>query len=672
MKRRTSFAWLFALAFGIGLTFSSCKDNITSNGDLTPEEQMDKSSERAEALLSVLSMTAGVDSLPDDWYKSSYTVEPTVGRVLDASNPYVRYVAVSSLEEAEVEYKSMFSGDVTGTAKDDKWRMDGIGQLIFTVKNQPDVTATVDVNVQQLPHLTQIRFVPPSVIGDNSNFKSYYHFGDVVKLKADGSYWICVRPTSSAAGKNLSHWVSFNTNASNALVNPNFKTYTKSGHSLSLPYSLGDKTNSEKHIPDFFNLYKALKANYRSSEDEGQGIRPDVKGKKKYTIGDIELPADSVLAISDLWRDQGYWSEKDDQILMQPTVQQVLDTKINRGQTVNVFYYGHHYWFSPDVHMLKINCKNESYDEVEKLEYKFAFPNVNTSFADYSLRGSSSVCSYLVDNSKTESLPENAFVMRYKSGPELSGKSNLFGNDKDPATSFVDYSDLVEDVYVYTVEKQKKEQGHGYFVVGDYVTMQELQDYRICVKSAVGAYKNTPKHSLFIQTTGDDDEELVAITNEEARVVAFNILNSYLLKKGKFNKNAMQSLGEDYRASLEALGNFLNEMEEKYDPQYSFRYTDAAPGVPQLTILFYVNINGEPKVVSYRVSYYGGTYQYSVVEDNLNNKKYVVPVLVYNDSSEDEQKYTVDNYVNQAQCNSRAQAQLEAANFYNKAKKEGN
>ena len=666
MKQRTSFAWLFALAFGAGLTFSSCKDDVTSNGGLTPEEQMDKGSERAEALLSVLSMTAGVDSLPNDWYKADYTVEPTVGEAHDSSNPYVRYVAVSSIEEADEAYKSMISGNVTGTVKDDTWTKDGIGTLSFTVQNQPDVTATVDVNVQQLPHLRQIRFVPPSVVGDNANFKSYYHFGDVVKLKTDGSYWICVRPTNSTAGKKLSQWVSFYANT-NAGDNTNFKTYTKSGRSLTMPYALGNKSNSEKHIPDFFSLYKALKENYRTNDDYIANERPEVGTKESYTIGGVTLPVDSALAISDFWRQQGFWDSQNNAILMPKAVRNVLDERITKKQDMNVFYHGHHYLLSPDVHMMRLPYAN--YYKSDKVEIKFAFPTTGAvSFAEYATNGKSEACHTLA-----ETLPEEAFVIRYKNGPELSGQKSLIGNDKYPEQSFAIHSpDLLEDVYVYTEEMNKLKEKHGYFVVGDEVWIDGSTEEQICVMSAVRSYKTNKvqTRSLFITKANRTNAPLMAIEDEEARVIAFNILNSYLLQKNKFSKADLQRLGIEYKKSLEELGLYLNTLKDLYGKEYAyaFEYRDQGT-VPTLDIIFYVNKDRVPTPLSYRVSYTADTYHYDVKEDNI---KYVIPVWGYGDFDDKEQKYTGNEFVHwDAEYQSRSTAQKEAATFYNGSRIEG-
>ena len=667
MKQRTSFAWLLALAFGGVLTFSSCKDNdVTSNGGFTLEEQIDKGSERAEALLSVLSMTAGVDSLPNDWYKSDYTVEPTVGKVIDASNPYVRYVPVSSVEEADKMYKSMISGNVTGSVTGDVWTKDGIGTLTFTVKNQLDVTATVDVKVNQLPHLTQIRFVPPSVIGENgSSFTPYYHFGDVVKLKADNSFWICVRPTNSVLGKNLSHWVSLRTNGSGVETNPNFKTYiTKKGETLTLPYDLGGKSGSEEHICDFFYLYKALLENCRTSEEQEQQKRPQVKDSL-YLIGEVGLLPDTALAISDFWREKGFW-DSNGTMLMPDAVRKVLDTKINswdENQVMDVFYFGHHYWLNPDVHMLRIT--GECFENTAKAEIKFTVPAGSVSFADYAKTGQSTDCSNLVVKTEGAELPEQAFVVRYKSGPKLSGKSDFWGNDKDPSNSFESYSDLVEDFYVYTKEKRKKDEECGYFVIGDQVTKDSKQ--MVCVKSSVGGY-NTSRRSLFVEMDENAAGEPMGIEQEEARVIAFNLLNAFLLKNNLFEAEHLNSLGENYKVTLEQLAARLEDLKKIYSGNLVFgKNLSSDYG---LYTLFYINDNGKVKSLAYDVSYIAATgeYRFHKIEKEDSASK-EIRVNAYKDVDNKKQDFVEDKDIIYSTKYNRSQAQIEATDCYKNCKK---
>lgn len=176
MNRKTRLLPQLALflALGTSVTLGSCSDNdldANSNGgnkdsDTTQVSQFDKH----EALMRLLGALADVDSLPDNWNDNNYVVAPAIGVVKDASTPHVRYVVVNNANEADRLYCSYVAETSTGTASNHEWKGEGVGTLKFEVNNQPDLYATLNVNVQQLPALEEVRFVPASAIGDNSGW----------------------------------------------------------------------------------------------------------------------------------------------------------------------------------------------------------------------------------------------------------------------------------------------------------------------------------------------------------------------------------------------------------------------------------------------------------------------------------------------------------------------
>ena len=115
MKKYISFFTLALLA--LTFSFSSCSDDDDNSGGNPEELSPDyKYSEQAVALLTVLDALAEVDSLPDNWNTSAFSVEATYGRALDAANPYVRSEAVSGAEEAiaifnDLDKKGMIRGE---------------------------------------------------------------------------------------------------------------------------------------------------------------------------------------------------------------------------------------------------------------------------------------------------------------------------------------------------------------------------------------------------------------------------------------------------------------------------------------------------------------------------------------------------------------------------------
>lgn len=217
------FHWMLlgAMTCGLSLPFAACSDDDDdekSNEESQAEKQAmdpyEKNTAEGIALYNILGQLAGTDSLPDNW--KTATFEPIVGAVLDESTPFVRTIIVNSVNEAAKMYQSLTATTLKEGATTANWQKDGVGTLTYEAQNQSNLFATIDVNVKQLPKLTQLRFVPEDAIGangflgfGNADFEGdpYYHIGDVVKDK-DGRYWICVRSAWNGK-KGDTHWASF-------------------------------------------------------------------------------------------------------------------------------------------------------------------------------------------------------------------------------------------------------------------------------------------------------------------------------------------------------------------------------------------------------------------------------------------------------------------------------
>ena len=537
MKKKSTILCLLALIFGAGMMLSSCKDNETAS-DVNPDEEvLEKGSEKGEALLSILSMTAELDSLPDDWYKNTYTVEPTIGTVKDEANPYVRYIAVSDSADAYTVYKSMVSEDLTGTVKDETWIKDGIGSLAFkVVKNQADLIATVDVNVQQMPHLKQICFVPASALPDNSGWFSgepYYQFGDVVKDTGDDTYWFCARPANKAAGKSTTHWVSFN------ILDTNFKEYEKAGYAkLTLPDALGNKAKSEEHILNFMKLLYAV----------NKGSENDLK------LSGVKLPQEDIKDIFEVWKKNEIWGYT--QYFSQIGFNYMQD--LFKGYNVNVFYYGHCSGNTPDVHMLTTKAPNFGLDKKEiKFEWPKAIEDANAyNFKNYlNPEGNTADLASLTCKKDNHKMPEKAIIMRYKTGPQLSGQSSLLGNDKYPGQSYTTYTNgKIEDIFVSSPKISEMSNIQRIYCLGSVVKPYDLNS--VCVKSASSFYfgdNDVNKIAIFISPTYNPDVTQ-GINDEQIKILMFHMLNA-----GLNRENALDfSSNFDYSISLKAIAERLS------------------------------------------------------------------------------------------------------------------
>ena len=625
--------YLLALVFGAGMMFSSCKDNVYE-GDtpLTSEEEAsEKGTEKGEALLSILNYTAGLDSLPDGWYQDGYTVEPTVGTVENEADPYVRYVSANSALSAYVTYMSMISGDVTGEAKDDSWSLDGIGKLKFTVSDQPDVYATVDVDVQQLPHLRQIRFVPPSALGENSSWFTgdpFYNFGDVVQ-DASGAYWICVRPADKPAKKSTTHWISFN------MANDNFKECTKSGKAkLVLPDNLGDKTGSEEFIPDFVQFLKAISPGITVNGDKENIKISNGVEYHNVEISDVKRTAKELSMIANFWEEKDILNNAD---IIPAHVKDLLFNTIKGNSNLNVFYYGHHEGSTPDVHLLTIAGNNLI--KTTKKEIKFEWPTAaggEYSFNSYATSGKiNENLSQLTIKTKNVRLPENAIVVRYKTGPQLSGSKTIWGNDEYPGKSFSGNSkNVITDSQIY-----KNRTLTSYYTLGDIVYSEENYGNFYCVKPAYSGYDNQKSNyayflapSFYNNISGllinsgyrawPINSISLGFTHQDIKIVMFNLMNAYLL-----SEDENPGFSSSYSVCLKILWDNLHSDIKKAFSHLPGLYTLKLSFMSEKSGIYKFTVNYENGRYSFQYKYIGTYFEDDEGEDLY--KEYPLVTLVY-------------------------------------------
>lgn len=481
---KKSFRLILALLLigSCALSFSSCKDSESVSDDPNSPENiaLSKESETAQALLKILSFTSELDSLPDNWASNNYTVEPTVGVINDASSPYVRYVTVTNKEEAINKYNSFAAEGIAKNANSASWNIENVGSMTFKVLDQADVTATLDINIKQQPHLTQIRFVPASALGSNGLFTNiknepYYSFGDVVELKEGNnkSYWICVRPCSKLDDKGKSHWFSFQLNDWDDHEmkkvdkgDINFARLGKKGYlDYFLPYQLGNQSGSREHIPELFKLLMVLDSPnaYKDLIQSGIG-----------TNNTNELVFEDIAITSGLWESNGCWGK----VLPEMVSRTELSNIFLQHDNVNVFYYG--YSSSPAVYMLQLakqtlDVVNED-SKYDKISWKREKGGVD--FHDYAKWGLQQAEAN-ASNKKINELPDEGYIVRYKTGAQLVG--NWGGNDEDYEHSFtVKHKNIISDVCVRREETKTLERGVS--VMGD-VIYNKKGSNEVCVIS---------------------------------------------------------------------------------------------------------------------------------------------------------------------------------------------
>ena len=400
---------LFTLALlALAFSFSACSDDDNPGGN--PEELSPdyKYSEQAVALLTVLDALAEVDSLPDNWNTSAFSVEATYGLVLDDANPYVRSEAVSGAEEAIAVFNDLTGDDADASTRTKTWTCEGVGSLTYTLKNLSDCTATIDVNVPKLRGLTQIRLVPAEAIGENGTFKGtpYYTVGDVVFDPDDGSWWICARGAYSKAKKEDTHWFSF---SGTVLLDHYIEVLVPGDGPANLPTKLGSNTEKMRYLVQFLKFV----ANPEAYKDENGQLDATCYPKGVGNLGKDYLSWDQLNEIAQVWRQEQhtiYWvsgHSKHD-----------FDTFFAPDSKVYLYHKGYSKSFFSSSY--KIFCQSYSGKNCKEhtKDYIWTPEDGRFKISDYEIDGATSGPGH-----------PKALVVRYKTGKELNGGKSVKATD---------------------------------------------------------------------------------------------------------------------------------------------------------------------------------------------------------------------------------------------------
>ena len=216
MKKIFNLLLMAAVVCGLSLFVTSCKDDDDDNGGGNNTEVGGATvnelglTDDETVLASLLQRWCDVE--PQDIKSGiiSQQFEPTVGKVLDAANPYVRSIVVETQEAADAYVASALSVlNINGKQPDGfSWTNAAIGTISYRHGSGNDL-GVLTINIKQIPHLTSLRLTAKA--DDNDNVQAYYKKGDVVKYTGSDKelkdkYFVCV---SDHLGGQDAEFVSF-------------------------------------------------------------------------------------------------------------------------------------------------------------------------------------------------------------------------------------------------------------------------------------------------------------------------------------------------------------------------------------------------------------------------------------------------------------------------------
>jgi hypothetical protein len=421
MKKTFQWMLMAAVVCGLSLSFTACSDDDDDKKGADAEKQSvdpyEKQGEEATSLFRIVHLLAQTDSLPDNW--KTATFEPMQGDALDASLPFVRSMAVANAEEARLFYSSLVNEDVAEGQTTHSWQMAGVGKLNFTLQNQSDCIATIDVNLNNMPHLTQLRLIPAEATGDNGHFNGepYYHIGDVVMDK-DNCYWVCVRSAYSPKKKDETHWVTMHINQSAQKSTRtgfagNLKTYAennKRGKHV-VPTQLG---GSDKRMIKYFAQLLAVMYDPNRYADNYMKNAVMENG-----LGDLSVaahPMKYVTAMSNAWKEKRIWE--------QICPKKVASLDFRKKTSLTFFYEGYSSpWLSNNMTLYLCEQKGPCMSQQTTKTLKWNMnggKNVKFDILDYATNGQKSD-----ENITVAEAPNEAVVIRIATGEELNGGKSV-------------------------------------------------------------------------------------------------------------------------------------------------------------------------------------------------------------------------------------------------------
>ena len=258
-----------------------------------------------------------------------------------------------------------------------------------------------------------------------------------------------------------------------------------------------------------------------------------------------------------------------------PQISALYLGRIIHEQDVNVFYFGHCSGNTPDVHMLTTKAPNFG---LNKKEIKFEWPKADEkkdyNFKNYLNPEGNTADLASLNCKKDNKIPESAIIMRYKTGPQLSGRHTIWGNDYEPGQSFYTYTNgKIEDVSVLSKLDNDLDR---YYRIGDIVKSKkdddeegnnDLKEEFLCIKSSSPYYfkiEAINEDALFINANYNKDD-VEYIGDDEASIIAFHMLNAYLLNTGAIKFESYKN----YLKSLKDIWKFIDKYPKLKDAYYT-------------------------------------------------------------------------------------------------------
>jgi len=367
MKKKL-FHWMLlaTMTCGLSLPFVACSDDDDDNkSEEQQQEEAEQANDQANLFWNVVGQLAGTTNYTADY--ADKTFEPTIGTA-DEGSQYTRVVALNNMKAAAQSFADLVGANIDESTPSFEYKNDAVGTLTYTRVDDGRTFATVDVSIEQMPHLQRIVYMNADQMGDNAAFNgaAYYRFGDVIKQK--GKFWVCVRPSFGPEKKSTSHWITVDT-----LDAKNIKHITKGGKEFWVPTGLGKNKEHMQNLAEM--LYAMLKP-----VEWRKNIEEDAKLAMFHDFNHAKLPYHNVR----FWdKVRANW-EKENLFLRVFHVSEEQMLKAIEGNGLNFLYSGYSWWSSVswNLSLYQMNYKGKNMSIATKTERKEDMSEYGSTFID--------------------------------------------------------------------------------------------------------------------------------------------------------------------------------------------------------------------------------------------------------------------------------------------------
>lgn len=185
--------YLIAIMIALAHCVIGCSDDEDSSNSGNKVDKSIIDSLEEDAYIHIITHLCDIHE--DTTGRTRDTLVIKVGEVLDESTPYTRSIGYDSIQQADEYFLSIVpqdDGHLTTTISGYRYEWNGIGSLEYVRVNKNDLFSYIEIDLDSLPELNRIEFIPLTLWPHNGSSSYLYQIGDLVIEKSTKRKYVCV------------------------------------------------------------------------------------------------------------------------------------------------------------------------------------------------------------------------------------------------------------------------------------------------------------------------------------------------------------------------------------------------------------------------------------------------------------------------------------------------